>query len=162
MTAGAASAINANAELFDAILNPFGAVDPTQVALTDVDEDNPHYDAVRYAFESGMMAAREDGSFGVDDTATVGDIAAALYTVVGGGQNAPEEAVQAFADYGIIWDDATVDEPLTTATCEAVFDVFAYALEAEYPGGMAESADPFTRGDLAQALEAFMSWIEEA
>ena len=162
MTAGAASAINANAELFDAILNPFGAVDPTQVELTDVGEDNPHYQAARFAFENGMMAAREDGSFGVDDTATVGDIAAALYTVIGGGQNAPEEAVQAFADYGIIWDDATVDEPLTTATCEAVFDVFAYALEAEYPGGMAGNADPFTRGDLAEALQAYMTWIEEA
>ena len=55
MTAGAASAINANADLFDAILNPFGAVDNTQVELTDVPEGSEHYEAVRFAFENGLM-----------------------------------------------------------------------------------------------------------
>ena len=162
MTAGAASAINAHADMYDAILNPFGAVDATQVELTDVGEDSPYYAAVRAAFENGLMAAREDGSFGVDEPATVGDISAALYTLVGGAPNMPEEAVEVLAQYGIIWDDAEVDEPLTTDTCEAVLDVFAYVVEAEYPGGMSPAADPFTRGDLAVALGEYFTWIQTA
>ena len=150
MTAGAASAINANADLFDAVLNPFGSVDLTQVALSDVGEDHPLYEAVRFAFENGLMGATGD-VFGVDDAATEGDVLAALY-VLTGGQRDPEAALEAFTGYGLI--DVNVDLN-ATATAESL--TLLAALAGGLPEGMPSPADPerMTRGELAQALFFF-------
>ena len=160
-TSGAASAINGNAELYDVILNPFSAVDKSEQELSDVGEDSEYYEAVRYVYENGLMAPVEDDRFGVDEPATVGDLAGALLAVTGS-SGTPEEAVAMFVQYGMLWDDATPDEPIEGESCDAVLSTFAYAVGAEYPGGMVPDTDSMTRGQMAQSVYAFMTWLETA
>ena len=63
--------------------------------------DNPEYgvdhrwtpdEAVRYAFENGLMAPLGDDAFGVDEPASNADLMAALYVEVGGPLDADEAA----------------------------------------------------------------------
>ena len=161
-TAGGAAAINANADLYETILNPFGTVDKSQQALSDVAQGNARFEAIRYAYDNGLMTALEDGSFGVDAPATAGDLAAALYALSGGPQGAPEEAVQALAGYGILWEDADPAEPVTGETCDAVFAAFADAVGMPAPGALAPQPEALTRADLAEALYGLSTWLEEA
>ena len=158
MTAGAASAINANADLFDAILNPFGAVDATQVALADVPEGSAHYDAVRFAFEQGLMAPLTEDTFGVDEPATRGDLLAALYVLVGGTRDA-DEALAAFAEYGLVEADTDLGGLIAPADIWGLFS----ALAGEEVPALIETASPddVTRGELAEALMAFAGEEEE-
>ena len=160
-TSGGASAINANADLYNVILNPFSAVDKSEQDLADVGEDSEYYEAVRYVYENGMMAPLEDDRFGVDEPATVGDLAVALLAVTGETLT-PEEAVAAFVQYGLLWDDATPDEPIAGESCDAVLSTFAYMVGAEYPGGMVPDTEAMTRGQMAKSVYAFMTWLETA
>ncbi|MBR1683663.1 MAG: insulinase family protein [Clostridia bacterium] len=153
-TAGSASAIEANLDLYDAVLNPFNAVDTSSVTLEDVTEGSEHYEAVRFAFENALMAPLSETAFGVDEAATVGDIAGALYVAIGGTPNAPEEAVETFAAYGILSGDMAADTTLTNGLSDAIFVVFGQAiglqLVADEPN---ETTDlPQTRGELAEGL----------
>jgi len=100
-TAGGAGVVEANAAMYESVINPFGAVDPTSVAFSDCTEEHPYYDYVRFAFENGLMAPASETAFGADDPATLGDLAVACYVLLGGGQNA-EEAVAYLAQYGIV------------------------------------------------------------
>ena len=152
-TAGAASAINANADLYGAILNPFGAVDATQIAFSDATEDYLHYEAVRYAFENGLMAPLEEGVFGVDAPATEGDLLAAAYVLVGGGRD-EAEALEFFAGYGLVPADADLAAPMVPDDAWALFS----ALVGEEVEPLSETAEPdaATRGELAEMLQAFM------
>lgn len=158
MTAGAASAINENADLFDAILNPFGTVDATQVELSDVPEDDDHYEAVRFAFEEGFMAPVEGEDFGADQPATQGDLLAALYVLVGG-QRDPGEALAAFMEYGLVTDDTDLDAPILP---EDVWGLLS-ALVGEEVSPLTGTASPdaVTRAELAEALMAFVEGLEE-
>ena len=103
-TSGAMSAINQNAALYQQVLNPFGAKDNSAVVFTDLAEDSPYYAAVRAVFENGMMAPQTDDTFGVEDKATVGVMAAALYTMMGGSRD-EDEAIAAFTQYGLVGAD---------------------------------------------------------
>ena len=103
-TSGSMSTINQNAALYQNILNPFGAKDTSQVVFTDLSEDSPYFSAVRYVYENGMMTAKGEDAFGVEDGATVGELAAAMYTLIGGSLN-EEEAVSFFAQYGLVGPD---------------------------------------------------------
>ncbi len=111
-TAGGAGAIEANAALFEANLNPFGAVDPNSVVFEDCGEDHPQYAAVRFAFENGLMAPAGETAFGVSDTATMGDFAAACYVLLGGTLT-PDEAIAYLAQFGLVPADAAANTPLT-------------------------------------------------
>lgn len=157
MTAGAASAINENAELFDAILNPFGAVDATQVELKDAAEDNTHYDAVRFAFEEGFMAPLSEDDFGVNEPATQADLLAALYVLVGGNLDA-DEALAAFMEYGLVTDDTDLDAPILP---EDIWGLLSAVVGKEIPP-MTETArsDVVTRAELAEALMTFVEGME--
>ena len=160
MTAGAASAINANADLYDAILNPFGAVDNTQVELTDAPEGSAHYDAVRFAFENGLMGAGEENAFGVDETATRGDMLAALHVLIGGERD-ESAALATFASYGLADENADLSKPVPQAELSSLLGVIAGgSLPCEIP----EPADPaaMTRGELAEALLAFGTAMQAA
>ncbi|MBR6185905.1 MAG: insulinase family protein [Clostridia bacterium] len=153
-TAGSAAAINANADLYDVILNPFNAADASQVELTDAPKGSEYYDAVRFVFENGLMAAKGEDTFGVEDPATVGDLCGALYVFAGGPANAPEEATEFFASYGLVPADYTVDTPITFADCDQIvvqlFALMQFPLEN---GSVCEITDqPMTRGELAQSL----------
>ena len=155
-TAGGAAVINANADLYDAILNPFNAQDSSQVTLTDVPEEHAHYAAIRYVFENGYMAPLTDDTFGAEDPAAVGDLAAALYVMVGGGPNVPDEAFAFLAEYGLMPEGSTVNTPLTNAMCDKiVVDFVMLAAGIELPvEENPETADlVMTRGELAEQIK---------
>ena len=156
-TAGGAAAVNANAGLFDAIYNPFGATDNTDVALSDVAEDDEHYEAVRFAFEEGFMAPRSEGAFGVDDPATQGDLLAALYLLVGGERDA-NEALAAFVEYGLVTNDTDLNAPILP---EDIWGLLS-AVVGQEVAPLTETArtDAVTRGELAEALMAFVDSLE--
>jgi len=157
MTAGAASAINENADLFDAVLNPFGAVDNTQVELSDVSEGGEHYDAIRFAFEQGFMAPLSEGTFGANEPATQGDLLAALYVLVGGNRDA-NEALAAFVEYGLVTNDTDLNAPILP---EDIWGLLTTVVGEEVPP-MTETAqsDVVTRAELAEALMAFVESME--
>ena len=100
-TSGPMSVINQNAPLYQQVLNPFGAKDTSTIVFSDLAEDSPFYAAVRSAFESGLMAPKGEETFGVEENATVGELAAALYVLMGGTRN-EEEAVAVFAQNGLV------------------------------------------------------------
>ena len=157
MTAGSASAINANAELYDAILNPFGAVDNTQVELADAPEGSEHYEAVRFAFENGLMAPLAEDTFGVDEPATYGDLYAAVSALIGNGSD-PEAALALFGEYGLA--DPNCDLSAAIAPNE-VWNLFSGLLGTTVEP-LTETADPgaVTRGELAEMLKAFTDSLQ--
>lgn len=112
-TAGGASVINANAEMFDAVLNPFNAEDLAQVGIPDVPEDHEHYQAIRYAMENGYMPLREDGTFGPDDPATVRDYLAGLYLLLGGSPADADACKELLIGYQVVSADLDLDAELT-------------------------------------------------
>ena len=149
MTAGAASAINANAERFDAILNPFGAVDKSQIAFDDAAEGSDHYEAVRFAFENGLMLPLGETAFGVDEPATEGDLLAAMHVLVGG-ETDPGEALAAFAELGLVGADDDLATPVTAEEVNGLLGALvgdAVSLEGE---------ENLTRAGLAEMLMSFM------
>ena len=157
MTAGAASAINENAGLFDAILNPFGAVDATQVELKDAAEGDTHFDAVRFAFEEGFMTPLSEDDFGVNAPATKGDLLSALYVLVGGNLDA-DEALAAFVEYGLVTDDTDLDAPILP---EDIWGLLSAVVGKEItPMTETAQSDVVTRAELAEALKAFVESIE--
>ncbi len=155
-TAGSAAAINANADLYDVILNPFNAKDVSQVVFTDVPEEHPHYAAVRFAYEKGFMAAQGEDTFGADSEANTGDLCAALYVLAGGGPNAPEEGYALLAQFGLIPADTTIETPLTNALSDNIIISFvsaAYGVQLE-SDVTEETADlVMTRGELAEQIK---------
>ena len=143
-TSGSAAAINANADLYDVILNPFNAKDATQTELTDAPEGSEYYDAVRYVFESGIMAALAEDTFGVDENATLGDMAGGIYAAVGGPVGDPQGAVDWLAGYGLMDPAADINAPLDEDTLCFVFtNGLGVALSTDTPEAIV------TRGDLA-------------
>ena len=162
-TAGSAAAINANADLYEMILNPFNAKDTSQVEFTDAAEGSEYYEAVRFAFEEGLMAPKAEDAFGVDDPTTAGDFYGAMYVLIGGAPNAAEEAIATFTQYGLVPNGVTADTALTNADGAAFFSGFAenavgvpFTLEVE--AGTEEQT--MTRGQMAQALMVFIEALQ--
>ncbi len=156
-TAGGIGAIAENAALYEAVLNPFHVEDLSNAELEDVPEEHPAYAAVHFALENGLLAPQSSSSFGVDAPATVGELAAALYVLVGGAPNAAEEAVAFLGQYGIVPADAAVDTALTNGLNDQIMGVFAQvAMGAELPAAATdENRDTvMTRGELAQYMMA--------
>ena len=161
-TAGSAAAINANADLYDVILNPFNAKDTSQVQFTDAAEGSEYYDAVRFAFENGLMAPKTDDAFGTDDPATAGDFFGAIYVLVGGPSNDVEEAMAALAEFGLVPNGVEAGAELTCAESADLFGAVTAALGAPWiPEVEAGTEDkPLTRGQMAQLLGAFMDTLK--
>jgi hypothetical protein len=162
-TAGGAGAIEANAALYENVINPFGAVDPTSVEFTDCTADHPLYDYVRFAFENGLMAPAGDAFFGADEQATLGDFAVACYVLLGGGQDAAE-AVSYLAQYGIVpaVDPAT---PLTGEELVARTQNFCTAVGVPVTADMLPTFEdlsaPVTRAEAAMYLVEFYTLISQ-
>ncbi len=100
-TSGSASAISKYSSMYEKIINPFGVQDASSIVLSDITENDEAYSAVRFAFENGYMAPLSDTVFGVGDDATLGDLAAFFYMMIGGGRE-PETAVVYLSQYGIV------------------------------------------------------------
>ena len=157
-TAGGAGMINAHADEFEVILNPFGAVDNTGVEFADLPEDSEYYEAARFIFENGMMDPVSADTFGVDDQATAGDLAGGLFVMMGGYPHAPEDAIAALAPAGLFPADLAADTPLTQEMADGVINALLAAVGVPAPETEeTEESDPaaaVTRGDLALALYA--------
>ena len=156
MTGGAASKISQNAELYDAVYNPFGAVDKTQAELSDAKEGDAHYEAVRFAFEQGLMLPLTDEAFGTEEPASLGDLLAAAYVLAGGSCDA-EEALAVFADYGLVPANADLAAPIAP---EDVWGIFSALTGSEIPALVETAApDAVTRGELAEALTVLLNGL---
>ncbi len=155
-TAGGAAMINANADLFDAVLNPFGSVDTSQVTMADVTEGSEHYEAVRFVYENRFMAMLDEESFGVDAEATLGDLAGALYAVIGGDASMQDDAVDFLASYGLVAPDSTAADVLTAAGLEETLVNFSAAIEVPYEPNAGADDSVLTRGELAEALTVYL------
>ena len=155
-TAGGAAAINANADLYDAILNPFGAVDPSERSFTDLTEDHPHYEDVQLLFEEGVLLPLGEDEFGVDEPATLGDLVGALYALIEGDPAAQEEAIKTFAEYGIVPADSKADEPLTGELMESVLRSFTAAVQMSFKADESAGEAVLTRGELATRFVQYL------
>ncbi len=142
-TAGSAAAINENADLYEVILNPFNAKDTSQVEFTDAAEGSEHYDAVRFAFENGLMAPKAEDAFGIDETATVGDLLAGLYAGLGGAPNAPEDARAWLSQAGVLSADEDLEADLTEAFLCQLLNAIGAPISTDTPDAVVP------RGDLA-------------
>ena len=145
-TAGSASMINAHADLYDVILNPFNTMDASSVELVDVPEGSEHYDAVRFVFENGLVPAKTEDTFGVDDPATVGDFLAAVYCGMGGAPNDPESARAWLAGYGLVEEDQDLDAELTEDLLCVIMNALGVGIGTDDPEAVV------LRGDLADIL----------
>jgi len=147
ITAGSAAAINAEAERFALILNPFGAVDAGEVTLSDVTEDDWYYEAVRTCYESMVMTPVADDRFGVEEPATLGDLAAVLYYAVGGGLDA-DAGIAFLSENGLI-PAGNADDTMTREELGVYLYNFCWAVGVEVspvePEGYAD-ADQFSSG----------------
>ncbi len=155
ITAGGAAAIQANAALFESTLNPFGAVDPTSVVFEDCTEEHAQYQYVRFAFENGLMAPAADTAFGVDETATLGDFAAACYVLLGGTLS-PEEAIAYLGQFGIVPADVPADQPLTRADMALYMAYFNQGLGMPVEG--AELPAFNDAADVAPEVAPVLGW----
>ena len=147
-TAGSAAAINANADLYDVILNPFNAKDLSDAEFTDLPESHEYYAVVKAAMADGLMAPMSETAFGVDEPATVSDLLGAVYILIGGPSADAEACLEVLAQYGLLNAGTDLSAPLT--------EKFACDLLANL-GAVVGTDDPdhvMTRGELASFFEA--------
>ncbi len=161
-TAGSAAAINANADLYESILNPFNAQDASQVEFTDAAEGSEYYEAVRFAFGNGLMAPKADDAFGVDDPATAGDFYGAIYVLIGGTPNAVDEAMATLAQYGLVPEGVEAATELTNADTAKIFGAVTTALGAPFTPEVEAGTEeqPATRGQMALLLKTFTEGLQ--
>ncbi|MBR0207266.1 MAG: insulinase family protein [Oscillospiraceae bacterium] len=162
-TAGGAGAINENAELYDTILNPFGAVDITEIELDDVPEGSEHYDAVRLVFENRIMLPAEGTRFGVDEPATVGDMAIVLHALGIGDVSDPQEALDTLSQFGLLTDAGAAGDPLGGEKAMQALRQFTLLLGTKCPSSVRAEEGGMSRGELAELVRSYliaMDWIE--
>ena len=159
-TAGGAAAINANADLFDAILNPFGAVDTSAAEMADVTEENEHYEAVRYAYENLFLPMKDAESFGVDENATLGDLAGFLYAFgFGMDASAQDDAVATLASYGLLPAEASAQDVLTADDAGTLLSTFSQAVGVDYTPETESGEAGLTRGELAEIVMDYVEYV---
>ena len=159
-TAGGAAAINAEADRYDVILNPFSSVDLTAVELEDVPEKYKHYEAVRFNFENLLMFADENNVFGVDETATVGDLCGALYALIGEDGTSQYSAIYFLQQYGIVSKDYNVSDELTGPIANEILNYFTQAIGEDYTYRMPYKK-AVTRGELADIIMSYYDSLPE-
>ncbi len=154
-TAGSASSINAEADIFRNITNPFGAVDATQVAFEDLPEDHPDYAAVRYVYENFLMAPLGETVFGVDQPAAFGEFAGAIYGALGGGADMQADAVAYLAGFGIL----PADKPLESTMTREELCVYTACLLEAFGVPVETETDIGTCPDAAAVTEGYAPYI---
>ena len=156
-TAGGAGAVNDNAAAYDAILNPFSAVDAAEVEFDDLGEDDPYYEAARFMFENGLMLPAEETVFDTQSDALVGDMAYALY-VLGFGET-PSDTDEARGDleyYGIMVGCGDNDSPLSGTDAQDALSSFSKAVGLPYKRDAEATDDALSRGEFA---ELFLQYL---
>jgi hypothetical protein len=156
-TAAGAGAVQANADLYEQILNPFSAVDAGSVTLADVAEDREDYEAIRIVYENGLMSLTGENTFSPDDPATAGDLIGALHLLAFGAPAASaEEAAATFTQYGLVPAGVAAGDALTYGLRNQIMSAFGGAVGIPLPAIGEDQADEvMTRGQLAQDLTIF-------
>lgn len=147
-TVGGASAINAVADRYDQILNPFGAVDLSAAEFEDLPEGHEYHDVVKAAISDGLMAPMSDTAFGVDETATIGDYLGAVYVMVGGPNADPQACLELLAANGLADPETDLSSPLTEGYACDLLTMLGAGVGTDTPDHV------MTRGELANFLEA--------
>lgn len=162
-TAGSAGAIQENADLYDAILNPFGTKDASRTELADLPEDHPAYGAVRFMFENSLMAADGDNLIRPEEESTLGELAAALAAATGlGTADDPAGAVAALSQVGLLPADAAAETPLTWGMYTQVIAALGVPDGDQLPeaaGGDREKT--VTRAELAAVMAPLFGYTAE-
>ncbi|MBQ1316639.1 MAG: insulinase family protein [Lachnospiraceae bacterium] len=158
-TAGGMSAIEKNADLYETVLNPFGAVDASGIEFDDVPEEYEHYEAVRFVFENRLMLPLGETEFGAEEDATAGDLAGALVAILGDDPADQEAAVEFLAGYEIIPKGLAADTALTGKDAEIIMTAFAAAVGEEHAAAGEAGDDVLSRGELAESLMAYCDEI---
>ena len=162
-TSGSAAAINAAADLFTSVLNPFGAQDVSGMALTDLPEDHPAYGAVRFLFENRLMPADGENRIRPDEEATAGDAAAVLFAALGLGVADDPAAMDTLSQYGILPAGTAAETPLTRALYGQILSGLNAVVGQQLPFEAGEDDDQtvMTRGDLALNLAPLLGYGEQ-
>ena len=145
-TTGSAAAINANAEMYEAVLNPFNAQDLSKAEFDDLPEDHEKYQFVKAAIDQQFLVPRSETHVGVDEEATVGDLLGAVYLMVGGPTNDPAACKDLLVQNGLASPDLDLDNKLTEGYLSELFTVLGAQVSTDTPDLV------MTRGDLAQFL----------
>ena len=149
-TAGGAAAINANADLYDAVLNPFNAEDLSSVTIEDVPEDHELYAAVTNVVANGLMGLQDETHFGIGENATAGDFLGGLYPLLGGPNADAQACLELLAANGILPAEQDLTEPLTEGFAVGLLKAVGVELTTETPDLV------MTRGDLAELFNMFL------
>ena len=150
-TAGSAAAINANAEIYDAVLNPFNTKDLTEAGFEDVPEGHEKYGAVIDTVSAGLMVPRSETVFGVDEEASVGDFFGGLYPLIGGEGIDPQACLEALAGYGLADASLDLDGALTEKFLCDMLTSLGVAMNTDDPDHV------MTRGELAELFSMLLS-----
>ena len=124
-TSGSASDISKVAYAFVSVLNPFGVQDRSLMELSDLDEESPFYDSLRFVFEEGLMAPASDTEFGADLPATLGELAQVMVALLGG-IFTQEDSIAYLSQFGIV-PNSPVDTTLTVGELDEMFCTFLAA-----------------------------------
>ena len=155
-TAGSAGAINAEADIFQNITNPFGSVDASQVVFEDLPVEHPFYDGVRFVFENYLMPAAGENTFGVDDEMTFGEFAGAIYAAaVGGSADAQADAVTVLSGYGIL----PADKPLDSTMTREEMCVYTCGLLSAFGVPIEPQTDLNEYADAAEITEGYGPYV---
>ena len=149
-TAGGAAAVTANADLYDAMLNPFNAEAVTYEGFEDVPEDHEKYAAVTAAVENGLMVPQSETAFGVDADATVADFLGGIYVLIGGPGADAQACLETLVSYGLADPAQDLNAPLTEQyACDLLTNLGA-AMTTDTPDLV------MTRGDLAELFSMLL------
>ena len=148
-TAGSASSVSANAELYDTVLNPFNVEAPDLSAgFEDLPEDHEYYAVIMAAITDGFMVPASETAFGVEEEATVGDFLGAVYILVGGPSADAQACLALLAQYELADASMDLNTPLTEGyACDLLTALGAEGVSTEDPDHV------MTRGELANLFE---------
>ena len=155
-TAGSASAIEASDLTFDQILDPFAAGEDNETVIVDVDEDSEHYDAVQYVHENDLVPMEDEENFGVDSTATYGDLASFASVLIGLGSMTAQEIINLLTSYGLFPAGTTINTPLTGQDVDRMFRSVSGLLGIPYRPLDEISDGVLTKGELAELISSFL------
>jgi presequence protease len=142
-TSGSAAVIEQNADLYDAILDPFANEQSASAALTDVAEGDWCYDAITFMMENDLMAPLSADAFGADSAATMQDLISAMYSIIGGDGNF-DDGLATLSAYGIVPANLNAEDVLTIEELACYGNNYCYALGLNaYEGGDTDGAVNF-------------------
>jgi len=154
--AGSASAIASSGQTYDQILDPFATEETDEGIIEDVEEGSEHYDAVQYVHENDLVPMEDEENFGVDSTATYGDLAAAAGVMVGLGTMTAQEIINLLSAYGLIPAGTTINTPLTGADVDRMFRSVSGLIGIPYQPLDELSDGVLTKGELAELIASFL------